>query len=211
MSLRDWTQRVGLWPTLRATRSLIGGDVARWLRDGCPSPPPNLVKIRVVESYVRSCGARRFVETGTFFGAMTDAIARMDVFVDTIELDFDLARRARDQFASRKNIRVHQGDSSIVLPKIVSDMHEPAVFWLDAHYSGGITAKGDVDTPISSELEVLLSYRYRHVILIDDARCFTGTNGYPHLHHLLDAIWSTGRYAVEVSTDIIRCVGRERG
>jgi hypothetical protein len=42
------------------------------------------------------------------------------------------------------------------------------------------------------------------VILVDDARCFRGKDGYPFLDELLAAVRQTGAYEAEVSTDIIR-------
>jgi hypothetical protein len=48
-------------------------------------------------------------------------------------------------------------------------------FWLDGHYSDGITFKGDKDTPIVDELNHISMNldRYNEVcVLIDDVRCF---------------------------------------
>jgi hypothetical protein len=79
------------------------------------------------------------------------------------------------------------------------------LFWLDGHYSAGITARGDIATPISLELEAILSHPVKsHVILIDDARDFTGKDSYPFLDNLLHKIRVDGNYSVEVTTDIIR-------
>ncbi len=207
--MRDLTQRLGLWPLLRTARAVIRGDVRGWVERGCEGPAPNIVKIAVVRHFLKKFGLKRFIETGTFYGAMTDAISRLDVTIDTIELDATLAQRARDIFASRPQIRIHEGDSAALLPTILATLEEPAAFWLDAHYSGGITARGELDTPISAELQSILDHPHAHVILIDDARHFVGVDGYPHLHELLEAVSRTGRYSVEVSTDIIRCVGRD--
>ena len=50
---------------------------------------------------------------------------------------------------------------------------ERALFWLDAHYSGGDTAKGQSNTPVMSELEAILAYSRRNdIILVDDLRYF---------------------------------------
>lgn len=207
-SVRDVTQRLRLWPVLRRSRAVLNGEVRAWLRRGCPSPAPGIVKIAIVRAYLKSHRIQRFVETGTFYGAMTDAIARCGVRVDTIELDRTLAKRAKRVFAARSNVNVHQGDSAVVIREILGTLKEPALFWLDAHWSGGVTARGEIDTPISDELCSILDHSVDHIVLIDDARHFLGTNGYPHLHELLAAIWKNGRYDVEVSTDIVRCVGK---
>lgn len=55
------------------------------------------------------------------------------------------------------------------------------------------------------ELKAILAHSCRsHVILIDDARCFSGENGYPFLEEVLSLIRDSGFYKAEVSTDIIR-------
>jgi hypothetical protein len=89
----------------------------------------------------------------------------------------------------------------------LKDVKEPCLFWLDAHYSGGSTAKGDFETPIMQELQCILGHQLAesHVVLIDDARCFVGRNDYPALDELRQFI--LGIYAgwiFEVENDIIR-------
>jgi hypothetical protein len=74
---------------------------------------------------------------------------------------------------------IFQGDSAMQISKIIKMIDEPALFWLDAHFSQGITAKGTVVTPILNELEQILRRPFKDVILIDDAESFDGTNGYP--------------------------------
>ncbi len=76
---------------------------------------------------------------------------------------------------------------------------------MDAHYSGANTGKGELETPILSELEAILNSDVKgHVILIDDARCFNGSHDYPHLDKLLQMIRCKGKYNIEISCDIIR-------
>jgi hypothetical protein len=55
------------------------------------------------------------------------------------------------------------------------------LFWLDGHYSGGPTGRGDSDTPIRAELATVLGGPHRHAVLVDDAHCFTGEGDYPTL------------------------------
>jgi hypothetical protein len=47
-----------------------------------------------------------------------------------------------------KQITVLQGDSGNVITRVMQEVFQPVLFWLDAHYSGGITARGELDSPI---------------------------------------------------------------
>jgi hypothetical protein len=72
---------------------------------------------------------------------------------------------------------------------------------------GGNTARAGVDSPVRAELASLLRHPTRgHLILIDDARLFTGTEGYPTIAEL--GAWVARERPgsrVELDADIIRC------
>jgi hypothetical protein len=67
----------------------------------------------------------------------------------TIELDAELAAKAKQRFQTVPKIEVLLGDSGQKLPELLVSLHQPVVFWLDGHFSGGVTAKGNVDTRLS--------------------------------------------------------------
>ena len=61
-------------------------------------------------------------------------------------------------------------------------------FYLDGHFSGKDTYKGEVDTPIEYELNIITKYikTFKDVVLIvDDFRCF-GLESYPNKKFLID-------------------------
>lgn len=186
--------------------------VRRWEREGRPVPPPPPAKIRELRRYARTYRLRTFVETGTFFGDTTAALARNVHRVVTMELSPDLAERARRRFAHDPKVTVLEGDSGALLPGVLSELAVPALFWLDGHYSAGITARGAEDTPVRTELTAILAHPVRqHVIMIDDAREFTG-GVYPTVEELREQVRAAGDpYAVEVRDDIIRLTPRNRG
>ena len=103
----------------------------------------------------------------------------------SIELSTELYERTKHKFARYNHISIYQGDSSKVLPEILSQIEEPCLFWLDGHYSEGITATGEKETPILEELNHIFNHPIEdHVILIDDASYFTGHDDYPGLEEL---------------------------
>lgn len=98
------------------------------------------------------------------------------------------------------------GDSGIILSKVMAQINEPAIFWLDGHYSAGITAKGRKECPILEELETIFaSQKLNHTILIDDARLFNGINDYPNIEELKKFIKSKiSNFSFEIEDDVIR-------
>jgi hypothetical protein len=177
-----------------------------WCLYGCPNPPPNIHKRRVISKYAKDHGIRTLIETGTYFGDTINAVSRHFDEIHSIEMSEYLANRARGRFKNSTKISIHCGDSAAFLPIILEKIESPALFWLDAHYSGGITARGDSDTPISKELEFIFQHAVKgHVILIDDARDFLGTNGYPTIDFIRELTGKNPAYSkCEVESDIIR-------
>ncbi len=179
-----------------------------WKKNGCPVPPPHLVKQETISEYQKQFGYTTLIETGTYMGDMVDAQKKRFKKIISIELGVDLFEKAKKRFRNDKNVLIMQGDSGKVLPKIVLDLKEPAIFWLDGHYSAGITAKGDKECPIFEELNsIFISNKFNHILLIDDARCFIGEGDYPSIEKLTEYIRNKNKnYKVEVKHDIIRCV-----
>src|ERR671937_324 len=74
--------------------------VRHWQRQGRPVPPPPQVKRNELRRYARDHRLRTVVETGTYLGEMTAAIAKHVDRVITIELSPELAARARARFTN---------------------------------------------------------------------------------------------------------------
>lgn len=144
-----------------------------------------------------------FVETGTYFGKTTQQLAKVCDQVITVEIDQVLYERAVDLFRDDNRVTVLQGDSADVLPKVLAELDRPALFWLDGHFSGGVTG-GPKEPPILSELEALLQHPIKdHIIVIDDARLFRGRGGYPRLKTIAAMLQGTG-YVMVIQFDLIR-------
>jgi hypothetical protein len=177
------------------------------MRTGFIGAAPHPIKMMVVGSYLKQFSLDNFVETGTFHGDTLGYIAKSGVRCTSIELSKQLYQDACIRFKRYKNVKLVQGDSGTRIPELLHEISKPTLFWLDGHYSSGITASAKIHTPISAELKAILSHPIKqHVILIDDARCFDGTGDYPHLDELMQVIREDGNYSVECSTDIIRLI-----
>ena len=203
-AIKKVLRRTPLVFVARAARSRAA--IRRWEALGRPLPPPPAFKQSVVRMYGKRFGLHTLVETGTYQAEMVTAQQKHFRRIVSIELDQDLFHRAEALFAGMSHISILQGDSSQILPGVVAEITAPCVFWLDAHYSGGITARGILDTPIVQELEILFSRRNnRDVILIDDVHAFDGSNDYPALADLLKFLAAARPNSVlEVADNIIR-------
>ena len=165
-----------------------------------------LLKQHIVKTYAKNFSLKLFVETGTYRGKMVNATRHIFERIYSIELDDELFKNAKKKFSEYNHISIIQGDSSKVLPTILSNINQPCLFWLDAHYSEGYTAKGEKETPIIEELHhILNNSKLNHVILIDDARMFKGKNYYTTIKELKKLISiKKPTYSFFVKKDIIR-------
>jgi hypothetical protein len=204
-------RRIAATPGIRDIRQAIRRrreQVAlwEWAASGKPVPPPHTLKRQVLGEYAKRHGTKILVETGTYEGEMVEAMRRHFDKVISIELSPEHYKRAADRFAAYDNVEIVFGDSALMLPDVLIDIAEPALFWLDGHYSAGNTAKGDKETPILGELDAILRHAIKgHVILVDDARCFDGTADYPTLQQLESYLRERRPSAsFEVRDDIIR-------
>jgi hypothetical protein len=187
----------------------------QWAAAGRPVPPPHEIKEMVLTDYARRYGLRVLVETGTCTGATVDILRYRFRRIVSIELSHELAAEAKWFFAPDPRIRIIEGDSGRVLGQVVAELDEPALFWLDGHYSAGVTAMGEDSTPVLKELDWLLTpgQPLRHVILIDDARCFGVEPGYPTLDELRAYVRSKMGDSVEIAVegDSVRITPRGGG
>lgn len=151
----------------------------------------HVVKRRVISSRAKQFKPEIFVETGTLFGDMIHAQRNRFKKLYSIELDDYLFTRATRRFNNYPNIQILHGDSGQKLSEVLKKLEESTLFWLDAHYSGGITAHGSQMTPIFDEIKLILGHSIKdHIIVIDDARLFNGTDGYPTFRALRDFVES---------------------
>ncbi len=122
-------------------------------------------------------GLKWFVETGTYKGGTAIWAAGHFENVITIEMHRPRYDETLPCLIKYPNIRAVYGDSRVELENNLPD--EPALLWLDAHWSGNyeLSVGGPGECPLAEELMVVRPY---DAILIDDARLFTGRPPRPH-------------------------------
>jgi hypothetical protein len=180
---------------------------------GMPNPPSHQYKVGTLRDLGKAYGLNVFVESGTLYGDTVDFLSRhFDVCI-TIEVDPRLHALAVIRFAGKSFVRPVLGDSANVIPSLLAELDRPALFWLDGHYSGGVTGKGATDTPIRAELGAILEHQMEgHVVVIDDARLFDGTSDYPTLDELRAIVKRAWPNAiVRIERDMIRILPSSRG
>ncbi len=175
-------------PGLARWRSLWG--MVRWHRQGFPVPAPFPVKRSVLLRDVPS--AATWIETGSYLGQMTEELRRTGSRVFTIEPGVELHQGIKRRFRKFPNVVPLEGTSEDVIPGLLPGIEGSVCFWLDGHYSSGITFRGSSDTPILAELKEISKNlpRWANVrVFVDDVRCFNptlpGLEGYPPLTALV--------------------------
>jgi hypothetical protein len=144
-----------------------------WTQRKFAAPSPHFIK--------QSCLIRNglpnatWIETGTYLGQTTKILSNIGSKVYSIEPEPILFANAKKYFAQFKNVEILNGTSERVFPGLLPKVNGDVNFWLDGHYSEGITFKGPQDTPILDELRHIadnLKHFNKVCVLVDDIRCF---------------------------------------
>lgn len=124
---------------------------------------------------------RYFVETGTGGGSNITNAAELFNHVWSIEIDCSLYEEAKQRTKDLKNVSLILGNSVEVLPRVCEELDKAALFYLDAHWSGGVPTKNP-ECPLMQEIEAIKHRwpRYQDVVIIDDARMFLSPAAGPY-------------------------------
>jgi hypothetical protein len=167
--------------------------------------PPQSIKLEILKKNIPSPCPAVFVETGTYYGATVEAMKSLYKNLISIEVNEALYLKACDRFKGDANVRIVHGDCVREMPVILSQIQEPAVFWLDGHYSGGETGLGEVEDPILISLDQIAVHPVKdHTIFVDDARTFDGREGRPDISEVFNRLKKiNNQYVIRVMSDII--------
>lgn len=164
----------------------------------------------IVDGFLRYFPIKYFIETGTYLGATASWAAGRFEKVFTIEKKEELWAISKNKFKAINNIDFLLGDSREQLNELVSKINSPALFWLDAHWSGGNTYGEGNECALLRELEVVNTIDQDCFILIDDARLFMfppphpySPTQWPTIGEVLSLLNKAGRYSVIVDDVVI--------
>ncbi len=158
----------------RAFRHLIQNDeVSWWLSSGLPLPAPHAIKLKFITRH--STPDTTWVESGTYLGSTTEALARKSKRVLSIEPSIELHNKSQERLSAIENIELFNGSSEDLFDFACTQVSGSVSFWLDGHFSGGETFKGEQDCPIEHELAVISRHMSAYdlvCVYIDDFRLF---------------------------------------
>jgi hypothetical protein len=186
--LFQWQNRVA------SLRSFDGGVAA---------VPSELAKHRHLLRLIKQHELPVFIESGTYLGDTTAFLSPHVRRAVTIEIDDRLHSIATRRLARYPNVEVIHGDARDHIPRLVSDVPDPCLIWLDGHCSGEGTGKGGESEPAVDIIEILARTEIASgtTIVVDDLRLFGTDPEWPSLERLVDAAQRFGRQ-VSVSAQL---------
>lgn len=187
---RDLTLLMHLKLWLKVFKRLIRPSFLLWVNQDFNLPAPQRVKTRVLQRNAFVEG--NWIETGTYLGDTTRFLAKTfpNLIVTSLEPDFTLFSFNKSRLSKFHNIKLVNSTSENSLSDLVSNETGTVNFWLDGHFSGDITFKGQIYSSILEELKIIEHNisRLKVCVFIDDIRDFTGDEqtGYPSKNKLVD-------------------------
>ena len=128
---------------------------------------------------------QNFVETGKYHADTTIMASKHFKNVYTTEIVPKLYEdsKTRAEKENISNITFLLGDSVKLLSEIMPKVLDGAVFFIDAHQSGGDTSNNGKNVPLLEELDVILSFNLKaSLFIIDDLRFWKqGTWDWAHV------------------------------
>jgi hypothetical protein len=142
-----------------------------WKSRGYAAPSPQVVKLQVL---LRSnLPNATWVETGTYLGDTCDFLSKIAARVYSTEPGPELYTKAKERFQKVAHVSIHNEISETFLPSLLPTLSGNVCFWLDGHYSAGVTFAGPNDTPLREELKAIennICHFENVAVLVDDIR-----------------------------------------
>ncbi len=176
------SQRVAM--RLKAKRFMrkLRPETVWWMVGGYAPPAPFNVKVQTL--FRNALPNSDWIETGTYLAETTVALAKQfsKNQVLSIEPEPQIHSFVTQEFSNYKNIVFLHGSSENKFEEAILRLNQNLNFWLDGHYSGDVTFRGEIESPILYELEMIEKHLIRMAnfcVFIDDFRLFGESSGYP--------------------------------
>tara|TARA_Y100000401_G_scaffold79227_1_gene64759 strand:- start:606 stop:1175 length:570 start_codon:yes stop_codon:yes gene_type:complete len=136
-----------------------------------------------------------FVETGTAYGQTLVEVQPYFEKIFTVEISKKLWEFLNPQISHVDNIEHVNGDSLVEIPKFLKKLtdKDKVFFWLDAHWSQGLSDKNHLDVPLIEEC-VIIDQEYKSdtaIVVIDDVRMFETNINEDWSYVTIDAVKSS--------------------
>lgn len=114
-----------------------------------------------------------FVESGTYYGdGVQDALSCSFQNIISFEVEPKLYEYSLQRFKYYSNVTLVKGSTASLLYEYIKDINENITFFLDGHYSQGVTGYDpNYICPLLKELDQIKEHKIKtHTIIIDDRR-----------------------------------------
>jgi hypothetical protein len=159
-----------------------------WVLRGYSMPAPFHAKINTLKRY--STPNSDWIETGTYLAETSLKLAKLNRKnqVYSIEPAKEIYEFVKSKYSKISNLNFLNGTSEELFESTLLKTGKELNLWLDGHYSGDVTFKGEIDSPIIHELDCLAKHvtKFKTISLfIDDFRLFGTSDGYPEKEYLV--------------------------
>lgn len=176
---------------------------------GIVAQPAQSAKRRHLLALFRERGHDTLIETGTYRGDTVAFFLPHARRIVSVEIDPALHARAQSRFAAHPEVEILLGDALELAPQVLAETHTPCLLWLDGHFSGSGTGRGELEEPV---VEILARMRELELpggmtVVIDDLRRFGREPDVPSLDALIDATRATfpgARLSAELDSLVVR-------
>lgn len=124
--------------------------------------------------FLKNCSnSKIFIETGTFMGSTAKWGQKHFENVITIENSEDIYKQIANELNAFSNVKAKFGNSKNILSELEEIKESNVIYWLDAHWCGGLSYGEFDQCPLVEELEIIKKNGGENpIIMIDDARLF---------------------------------------
>lgn len=177
-------------------------EYIKWSTNGKKGMLPRLFVALKLKQISKAKDLDSFIETGTHYGELTSYLVNDFKEICTIELTENLYIFSQKRFENEPHISCVRGDSSDKLKEAIEAQSFKGLIYLDSYYSGGITGRGEKETPIKQEIEIILKSKFKGVVVLNNLRCLTGANDYPTKVEVTNKIKKAG-YVYHFEKDLL--------